>query len=75
MLFKKARSRRSSILVSFVAGLGFIGLAVYGWGMPIEKVGSFALISLLLLLGLVLLGGCGAMMLIGIRKIFGPKDL
>ncbi len=49
MIFSKNRKPRSAIAVALLASLAFMALAVWGWGMPLEKVGQFFLISMALI--------------------------
>lgn len=54
MLFSKNRKPRSTIAVAMLASLAFMALAVWGWGMPLETVGQFFLISVVLIAGLMI---------------------
>ncbi|MAZ88069.1 MAG: hypothetical protein CL693_10510 [Cellvibrionaceae bacterium] len=49
MIFSKNRKPKSAIAVALLASLAFMALAVWGWGMPLEKVGQFFLISMALI--------------------------
>ena len=58
MIFSRILKARALASSSFIACAGFIVLAVWGWQVPVEKVLSFFLISVLLLA--VLIGfACG----------------
>ena len=54
MLFSKKRNTRSAVTIALMASLAFMALAVWGWGMPLSKVGEFLWISLVLIAGLML---------------------
>lgn len=54
MLFFKRRKARSAVFIAILASLSFLALAVWGWGMPLETVGKFFFISLVLILALML---------------------
>lgn len=54
MLFSRKRKTRSAVTIALMASLAFMALAVWGWGMPLAKVGEFLWISLVLIVGLML---------------------
>lgn len=46
--------------INLIAGFSFLMLAVYGWGLSWEDLGSYLVVILLLLLGLIALAAaCG----------------
>ena len=54
MLFSKARSSRTTFGITMVACLAFVALAVWGWGLPLESVWNFFVVSLALIVLLML---------------------
>ena len=54
MLFSRKRKTRSAVTVALMASLAFMALAVWGWGMPLSKVGEFLWISLVLIVALMI---------------------
>ena len=69
MFFGRKTKRRTSLLVGFGSGLAFLWLAVYGWGLPPEKVGSFFLVSVLLLALLIILALIFSLVIVLLRKL------
>lgn len=74
MFFLKKRSKsqqsRSVILVSMLAGSAFIGLAIVGWDLPVEKAISFLLACVALLLVLVLAAFIAVAIINGVKRLF-----
>lgn len=61
-------NKRARINTSLIAGFAFIGLAVYGWGLPIETVLHFFLICLAFLALIVALAAGLGWILTALRK-------
>ncbi len=53
MLFRSRRSSRSTFLISMVASLAFIALAIWGWGADPDQI--LNLLGVLVLLGVGLI--------------------
>lgn len=66
----KAQNSRSTIIVSMLAGSAFIGLAIVGWDLPVEKALSFLLACVALLLVLVLAAFIAVAAINGIKRLF-----
>lgn len=47
--------KRARLLSSMIASAAFIGLAIYGWGLPISTALAFLVICMVFLLGIVAL--------------------
>ena len=54
MLFSKKRKPGSAMAVALLASFAFMALAIWGWGVPLETVGQFFLISVVLIVGVML---------------------
>lgn len=61
-------NKRARINTSLIAGFAFIGLAVYGWGLPIETVLHFFLICMAFLVLIVALAAALGWTLSRLRK-------
>lgn len=70
MLFFKGRKARSAASVAILASLAFLALAVWGWGVPLETIGNFFLISTVLILGLMLAAVVMVMFIKLIQRFF-----
>lgn len=73
MIFSKNRKPQSAIVVALLASLAFMALAVWGWGMPLEKVGQFFLISMLLIV-CVMVVAIVAVALLKLLQRFSRRD-
>ncbi len=61
---------RSVIVVSMLAGLSFIALAIIGWDLPVEKAMSFFLACVALLAVLVLAAFLLVAAINGVKRLF-----
>jgi ABC-type antimicrobial peptide transport system permease subunit len=50
MIFGRIKKQQSALAVSLLGSLAFIGLAIWGWNLPIETALSFVLISAILMM-------------------------
>jgi hypothetical protein len=56
MLLMRFRiKKRARLLSSMIASAAFIGLAIYGWGLPISTALTFLAICILFLLAIIAL--------------------
>lgn len=69
MFFNRKFKKRSTVFVGVASGLAFLALAVWGWQVPPEKVGSFFLISFLFLMLIVIAAMILGLVLILFRKL------
>jgi len=54
LIGKKKRSKNRAIMtVSLLACGAFVALAIFGWGLSLEKAASFLLITVILVGGLI----------------------
>ncbi|BFM07486.1 hypothetical protein [Halioxenophilus aromaticivorans] len=68
MLFNRKLKRRSTVIVGVIAGLSFLALAIYGWGVPAAEVASFLVICIAFLALILISAGAIGFILILIRK-------
>jgi len=66
-LFRKFK-RGTSIAVGILAGAAFIVLAVYGWGVPPQRMASMFVISMLFLALIVIVA-----MIFGLAVVLSKK--
>ncbi len=69
MLFNRKFKRRSTVIMGVVAGLSFVALAVYGWGVPAKEVASFFIISVLFLALILITAMALGMLMVCLRKV------
>ena len=69
LLGLRGGKRRSVLPVSMIACLAFIALAIWGWGLPPQRVWEFLLISLVCLAVIVIAALAGAALIVLIRKL------
>ncbi len=50
MIFGRIKKQQSALAVSLLGSLAFIGLAIWGWNLPIETALNFVLISAILMM-------------------------
>ena len=73
MLFSRGRKTRSAVTVALMASLAFMALAVWGWGMPLSKVGEFLWISLVLIAA-VMVAAVGGVAVLKLLQRFRRRD-
>lgn len=54
MIFSRFKKQKSALGVSMIGCLAFIGLAIWGWDLPIETALSYALISAILMMVIII---------------------
>ena len=69
MFFLRRKLKRSfSVVMSCIAGLSFLALAVWGWGVSLREISGLLLIILLFLLLIVILAMIVGFSLMALRK-------
>lgn len=69
MLFNRKLKRRSTVIMGVLAGLSFVALAVYGWGVPAKEVAIFFLISILFLALILIMAMALGMLVVWLRRV------
>jgi len=66
----KKNKARSVIVISLLAGLSFIGLAIVGWDLPPEKAAGFLLACVALLAVIILAAFIMVALINGLKRLF-----
>lgn len=68
MFFKK-RSNAAAARIATLSSLAFIAAAVWAWDLPLQTVGHYFLITLVLVGALMLLAGIVVLLIKGVQKL------
>lgn len=75
MLFFRKRTNMSAVRIAIFASVAMVAAAVYSWDVPVETIGQYLLITLVLIGGLVLLAGVTVLVVKGLQKLLRkPQD-
>lgn len=69
MLFFRKRTNASASRIAIMSSVALVAAAVWAWDVPMETVGHYFLVTLLLLGGLIVLAAITVLVIKGLKKL------